>query len=69
MGQIGIELLTRQALQVILHGDALAQWLVHLQREGAAQQRLANQLQRQIAGGIHVEVQQQRKLFQRRMAK
>ena len=60
MRQIGVEFLAREPFQVILHGDALAQRFVHLQRERAAQQRLADQQQRQVAGGIHIEVQQQR---------
>ncbi len=37
---------------------------VHLQRKRAAQQRLADQQQSEVARGIHVEVQQQRELFQ-----
>jgi hypothetical protein len=37
---------------VILHGDALAQRFVQLQRKSAAQQRLAYQEQGQIAIGI-----------------
>src|SRR5262249_38416543 len=42
MRPIGIQFLARKPLQVILHGDALAQCLVHLQRERTAQQRLAD---------------------------
>jgi hypothetical protein len=42
-----------------VHGDALAQGFVGSQREGAAQQGLADQQQGQV-GSIHVEVQQQR---------
>jgi hypothetical protein len=41
---------------VILHSDALAQRLVHLQGEGPAQQRPANHQQRQVTRRIHVEV-------------
>ena len=37
---------------------------VHLQRKRAPQQRLADQQQSEVARGIHVEVQQQRQLFQ-----
>ena len=68
MGEIGVEFLAREPFQVILHGDALAQGFVHLQREGAAQQGLAHQQQSQVVGGIHVEVQQQRELFEGGMA-
>lgn len=53
MRQIRIQFLARESLQVILHGDALPQRLVHLERQLAAQQRLADQ---------------QRKLLERRMA-
>ena len=38
-----------------------------MQRKGAPQQRLANEQQGEKARRIHVEVQQQRQLFQRRM--
>jgi hypothetical protein len=65
--QIGIELLARESLQVILYADALPQRFVHLRRKRAPQQRLADQQQGEIARGIHVEVQQQRKLYQGRM--
>ena len=41
---------------------------MQLQRKGAAQQRLAHQQQGQIAARVHVEVQQQGKLFERGMA-
>ena len=39
-----------------------------MQRERTAQQGLAHQQQRQVVGGIHVEVEQQRKLFEGGMA-
>ncbi len=65
--EIGVEFLAHESFEVILHGDALTQWFVQLQREGAAQQWLAHQQQTQIAAGIHVEVQQQGKLFERGM--
>jgi hypothetical protein len=68
MSKVGVELFAREAFEVILHGNALAQGFVHLQRESAAQQRLAHQQQGQIAARIHVKVQQQRKLFERGMA-
>ena len=68
MREVGVEFLARETFQVILHGDALAQGFVHLQREGAAQQGLADQQQSQVVGGIHVEVEQQRDLFQGGMA-
>ena len=45
MGEVGVEFLARETFQVILHGDALAQGFVHLQREGAAQQGLTDQQQ------------------------
>ena len=64
MGQVGIQFLARESVQVILHGDALAQGFVHLQRQRAAQQGLADQQQSQVMRRIHVEVQQQRKLFE-----
>ena len=67
MSQIGIQFLACESLQVIVHADALAQCFVHLQRQGSAQQRLADEQQCEIARGIHIEVQQQRELFQRRM--
>ena len=51
-----------------MHGDALAQGLVHLQRESAAQQGLADQQQGQVVRRIHVEVEQQRELFESGMA-
>src|SRR5438445_3190020 len=66
--EISVEFFARKPFEVILHGDALTQWFMQLQREGAAQQRLAHQQQGQIAAGIHVEVQQQGKLFERGMA-
>jgi hypothetical protein len=65
--QVGIQLLAGESFQMVVHTDALAQRFVHLEREGAAQQRLAEEQQRQVAGGIHVEVQQQREFFERRM--
>ncbi len=68
MRQVGVEFLARETFQVILHGDALAQGFVHLQREGAAQQGLADQQQSQVVGGIHIEVEQQRELLQGGMA-
>ena len=68
MGEIGVEFLAGESFQVILHGDALAQGFVHLQRERTAQQGLAHQQQSQVVGGIHVEVEQQRKLFEGGMA-
>ena len=68
MREIGVEFVARESFQVILHGDALAQGFVHLQRESAAQQGLADQQQSQVVGGIHVEVEQQRKLFEGGMA-
>src|SRR5215831_11995284 len=66
--EISIQFFARQPFQVILHGNALAQRLMHLQLERAAQQRLTHQQQRQIVRGVHVEVQQQGKLLQRRVA-
>lgn len=68
MREIGVQFFAREAFPVILHGKARAQRLVHRQREGAAEQRLAHQQQGQIAARIHVEVEQQRKLFESGMA-
>ena len=68
MREIGVEFFARETFQMILHGNALAQRFVHLQRECAAKQRLSDQQQGQITARIHVEVEQQRKLFERRMA-
>ena len=62
--QIGVEFVARESLQVVLHADALPQRFMHLQGKRAPEQRLANQQQGEIAGGIHVEVQQQGELFQ-----
>lgn len=45
MSHVGIQLFAREILLVIPHGDAVAQGFVHLQRQGAAQERLANQQQ------------------------
>src|SRR5439155_19114716 len=67
MRQIGVEFFARESFEVILDGDALAQRFVHLQRERAAQQRLAHQYQGQITRRIHIEVEQQRKLLERGM--
>src|SRR6266550_520669 len=66
--EIGIEFFARESFEVILHSDALTQRFVQLQGESAAQQRLAHQQQGQIAARIHIEVQQQRELFERGMA-
>jgi cell division protein FtsB len=64
MREIGIQFFAGKPLQVILHGDALAQRFVHLQRQRAAQQGLAEQQQGQVMRRIHVEVEQQRELFE-----
>ena len=64
MREVGIQFFAGEPLQVILHGDALAQGFVHLQRQRAAQQGLAEQQQGQVVRRIHVEVQQQRELFE-----
>jgi hypothetical protein len=68
MSEIGVELLAREAFEVIVHGDTLAQGFMQLQRQGATQERLADQEQGQIVGGIHVEVEQQGELLQSGMA-
>jgi len=64
MGEIGIEFLAGESFQLIVHGNALAQSFVSSQREGAAQQGLADQQQSQVVGRIHVEIEQQRELFE-----
>jgi hypothetical protein len=68
LGEIGVEFVAGESFQVILHGDALAQGFVHGEGERTAQQGLAHQQQRQVVRGIHVEVEQQRKLFEGGMA-
>ena len=43
MDQIGVQFLAGEPVEMILHGNALAQGFVHLQGQGTAQQRLAHQ--------------------------
>src|SRR5262249_43916474 len=64
MIDIGDEFLARQSLQVVVHGDALAQSFMQLQRQSATQQWLADQKQAQVVRRVHVKVQQQRELFE-----
>src|ERR1019366_4243054 len=65
--QIRVQFLAREPLQVIMHADTLPQPLMHLERQRAPQQRLADKQQREITRRVHVEVQQQRQLFERRI--
>src|SRR5271165_1886487 len=50
--EISVRFFARETFEIILHSDALAQRLVHLQRESAAQQELSLQGQGQIAARI-----------------
>ena len=64
MSDVGVEFVAGEALQVVLNGNALAQGLVDLKRQGSAEQGLADQQESEIVDRIHVEVQQKRDVLQ-----